>query len=942
MLSVTDMKNIYIYIRRVVPGVPRDTVRGVPQKTRSALPAIQIFALSNYELSFLFVGRHQNNFIMDFVSNYPSITGEEDSSFVSTHSTLHDYDKQITARSIPNQSCFEDQHGFLLKNESEEEGIVPYPSIYYSHAVLLKGNLKVKILSYERSGSTIRANPNLYLIEVEYQHSKWILRRRYKHFQHLHNQLQLLRTSLNIPFPSKTHREQRASFKAELNKRKIKQNSIPRFPLVPEALVSLDQMELRMSQLENYLNAVLENVVYRNHFETMRFLEISQFSFVDQLGVKRKEGLVKKHNGDNSSVKYNIYCREEDGQAGCCCYIICCERFGFSGFWKRRWIFVKDSFFGYFRPATNEIRCILLMDQEFQVRTGYSETGLKYGMIVSNSCRKLVIKGLTKRETNEWIDCIQQVMNTTGSDFVQLKGENRFRSFVPARENAVCGWFVDGADFMSTVADFIENAKEEIMISDWWLSPEIYMKRPVVDGNKWRLDTILRRKAEEGVRVFVLLYKEVEMALGINSFYSKKILSQLHPNIRVLRHPDHIAGTGTLLWAHHEKLVVIDQATAFVGGIDLCFGRWDDEKHRLTDLGSASWSNSAIGMLNITSSHTKGQQKPGAVFHLAKTANQVTLGTVTSEATRFDCVSKEDNTDKLEEQEENPSTTKKSRKHKIVHFHDVKSKDNVLQSNILKKTFYREVSNKNKNQNEEPASNLNVANETHKECEGSTKLWVGKDYTNFIVKDSDHLDEPLTDSVDRTTTPRMPWHDIGCVVSGKSARDVARHFIQRWNATKVEKAKENIDFPFLVPKSYSICDPCLKTNNLTTFANCQVLRSSSTWSVGSRITEDSIHSAYIHAIENSEHFIYIENQFFITLASDSGVSNRVGAALYDRIVLAAERKSRFRVIVVLPLLPGFEGQIGTKSGIAMHAIMHWNYASISRFQFDFFILPISS
>jgi hypothetical protein len=67
MLSVTDMKNIYIYIRRVVPGVPRDTVRGVPQKTRSALPAIQIFALSNYELSFLFVGRHQNNLWVIFL-----------------------------------------------------------------------------------------------------------------------------------------------------------------------------------------------------------------------------------------------------------------------------------------------------------------------------------------------------------------------------------------------------------------------------------------------------------------------------------------------------------------------------------------------------------------------------------------------------------------------------------------------------------------------------------------------------------------------------------------------------------------------------------------------------------------------------------------------------------------------------------------------------------
>lgn len=55
---------------------------------------------------------------------------------------------------------------------------------------------------------------------------------------------------------------------------------------------------------------------------------------------------------------------------------------------------------------------------------------------------------------------------------------------------------------------------------------------------------------KEGVRVFVLLYKEVELALGINSLYSKKALSAIHPNIKVLRHPDHIAGTGTVLWVY--------------------------------------------------------------------------------------------------------------------------------------------------------------------------------------------------------------------------------------------------------------------------------------------------------------------------------------------------------------------------------------------------------
>lgn len=41
------------------------------------------------------------------------------------------------------------------------------------------------------------------------------------------------------------------------------------------------------------------------------------------------------------------------------------------------------------------------------------------------------------------------------------------------------------------------------------------------------------------------------------------------------------------------------------------------------------------------------------------------------------------------------------------------------------------------------------------------------------------------DFIDRETTPRMPWRDVGVVVHGVAARDLARHFIQRWNFTKV-------------------------------------------------------------------------------------------------------------------------------------------------------------
>jgi phospholipase D1/2 len=50
------------------------------------------------------------------------------------------------------------------------------------------------------------------------------------------------------------------------------------------------------------------------------------------------------------------------------------------------------------------------------------------------------------------------------------------------------------------------------------------------------------------------------------------------PNVKILRHPDILLPT---FWSHHEKLVVIDQFIAFVGGIDLCYGRFDNPKHSI-------------------------------------------------------------------------------------------------------------------------------------------------------------------------------------------------------------------------------------------------------------------------------------------------------------------------------------------------------------------------
>jgi phospholipase D1/2 len=37
-------------------------------------------------------------------------------------------------------------------------------------------------------------------------------------------------------------------------------------------------------------------------------------------------------------------------------------------------------------------------------------------------------------------------------------------------------------------------------------------------------------------------------------------------------------------WSHHEKSVIIDQAVGFMGGLDICYGRWDNSEHSLTNV----------------------------------------------------------------------------------------------------------------------------------------------------------------------------------------------------------------------------------------------------------------------------------------------------------------------------------------------------------------------
>ena len=111
----------------------------------------------------------------------------------------------------------------------------------------------------------------------------------------------------------------------------------------------------------------------------------------------------------------------------------------------------------------------------------------------------------------------------------------------------------------------------------------------------------------------------------------------------------------------------------------------------------------------------------------------------------------------------------------------------------------------------------------------------------------------------------------------------------------------------------------------------QIVRSCTKWSGGTP-TEHSIQNAYISVIQNSHHFIYIENQFFITATGNSQrpIQNQIGKAIVERILRAARAGETYKVIVLIPSVPGFAGDLRDDSALGTRAIMEFQYNSINR------------
>ncbi|KAG2462471.1 PLD1 Phospholipase, partial [Polypterus senegalus] len=656
----------------------------------------------------------------------------------------------------------------------------PFSAIYQTKAfkdpnakVFLAGvPITAKVLEAERftSGShdrfklklqrntTKTPQSTVFTIELKHGRFMWQVKRKEKHFHELHRELVTYKTLMRIPIPTRSHTVRRQTIKRE------EARQMPSLPRGGDHLVREEQVSSRR----------------------MEFIDISQMSFIQELGPKGLEGMVMKKSGGHRIPGLN-----------CCGQRQICYR------WSKRWLVVKDSFVMYLKPDSGAISFVLLVDKEFNIKMGTKDTETKHGLRID-----------------------------TLSSYVNAKG------------------------YMEDVASALEEAKEEIFITDWWLSPEIFLKRPVVEGNYWRLDYILKRKAQQGVKIFVMLYKEVELALGINSEYTKRTLMRLNPNIKVMRHPDHVSST-VYLWAHHEKLVVIDQSVAFVGGIDLAYGRWDDREHRLTDVGSVK---RILPTLNSQptdedeENQSPEEASPEESPPHANGSSEKSRDTV--DMPRLKGVGKT-------KRHRAFSLYKQLHKHHLHHADSVssiesseeswyqhrKSHPNLISSIKPQLKIFHHESEQSLCRSEAETGSMRSLQTGVGELQGDTRFWHGKDYCNFVFKDWIQLDKPFD----------------GIIMKPKY---------------------RSLSYPFLLPKSHITANDLKYKVPGSIMTKVQVLRSAADWSAGIKYHEESIHNAYIHVIKNSEHFIYIENQFFISCADQKYVFNKVGDTIAERILKA--------------------------------------------------------
>jgi phosphatidylserine/phosphatidylglycerophosphate/cardiolipin synthase-like enzyme len=343
--------------------------------------------------------------------------------------------------------------------------------------------------------------------------------------------------------------------------------------------------------IEKYLNDCLSHPRNRTCPEFLAFLEVSAMSFTE--GPSLMEGPVNiRCSADTSDralrKRSNRACCGRSGGCHCVCCVCFCFRKRLTRYKKQScWGVLKPGSFSLYANRTNTapVECIMFQPSTV-VADQLGNTGSMNGALIVDTAWMAELKFDNKITQSMWSTAIKGAVSNC-----PYVTRNRFcyeststNSLLPdelGSHTCKAQWFVNGKDYFSALYDELNKAKKQILLSGWFLSADVYLKRPICEHPETRLDIVIENACKRGVKVYIMVYHEPAV-MNHNTTYTKKRFEELDHdgNLFFLRHAD---PNMPYFWSHHDKHITIDQEVAFLGGIDATFGRYEDSNYLLRD-----------------------------------------------------------------------------------------------------------------------------------------------------------------------------------------------------------------------------------------------------------------------------------------------------------------------------------------------------------------------
>lgn len=149
----------------------------------------------------------------------------------------------------------------------------------------------------------------------------------------------------------------------------------------------------------------------------------------------------------------------------------------------------------------------------------------------------------------------------------------------PRSQAKTIEFLIDAQAYFSSFAKAAALAREKIVITGWDIHSRTWWKDPETQEkiylSAW-LEECLKKNPE--LQIYILCW-DFNPFVGRNRewwpfYFPKRWGKRIHFQ-KDAYHP--------IFSSHHQKIVLIDDQVAFVGGFDLCEGRWDTSLHRPQD-----------------------------------------------------------------------------------------------------------------------------------------------------------------------------------------------------------------------------------------------------------------------------------------------------------------------------------------------------------------------